>query len=287
MTQSMTAFARLEREFPWGSLVCEMRSVNQRFLEPTFKMPDFMHQYELPLRDRLRKRLSRGKIECLLRVNEVGSEHAIQLDANRLAQVTQALKLIQNQGVALSTVDPLALMQFPGVMHSSALEVEVVSKQCLALFDETLDQLLEGRAREGAELARMIEQRLAAITTIVADLRAHMPEIIAKQRDSLSHKIAQLNVDIEPDRLEQEIAILANKADVAEELDRLDTHVAEVSSQLSAQVPVGRRLDFLMQELTREANTLGSKSIVTSTTQRAVELKVLIEQMREQIQNIE
>lgn len=287
MTQSMTAFARIEREFPWGSLACEIRSVNQRFLEPSFKLPDFMRQHEQTLRDRFRKRLSRGKVECLIRFQEEAAQQTLQLDSQRLAQVSQALALVKNQGVAISEVDPLALIQFPGVMQSSSVEVSIVNQECLNLFDEALDQLLTGRAREGAELARMIDQRLNAIVNIVSQVREMMPSIIEKQHESLIHKVAQLGVEIEPDRLAQEIALLANKADVAEELDRLDAHVTEVKRQLETSGPIGRRLDFLMQELTREANTLGSKSIVTSTTQSAVELKVLIEQMREQIQNIE
>ena len=287
MTQSMTAFARSEAEFSWGTLVWEIRSVNQRFLEPHFKLPDFMRQHEIAIRDKLRKRLARGKVECSLRFHESVGQQSVQVDQVRLQQISEALQQIKLSGASEGAVDPLALLQFPGVMNSTSADPGEVGQAALALFDDALAQLIEGRQREGVELAGLIEDRLQSIAAIVGEIRSKMPKIIENQKANLVERVSQLGVDLDAERLEQEVVLLAQRADVAEELDRLDTHVTEVRRILKEKGPIGRKLDFLMQELNREANTLGSKSVVVATTQSAVELKVLIEQMREQIQNIE
>lgn len=287
MTQSMTAFARSEAEFSWGTLVWEIRSVNQRFLEPHFKLPDFMRQHEIAIRDKLRKRLARGKVECSLRFYESVGQQSVQVDQVRLQQITEALQQIQLTGSSERAIDPLALLQFPGVMNSTSADPNEVGQAALSLFDEALAQLIEGRQREGIELAGLIEDRLQSIAVIVGEIRSKMPQIIENQKANLVDRVSQLGVDLDAERLEQEVVLLAQRADVAEELDRLDTHVTEVRRILKEKGPIGRKLDFLMQELNREANTLGSKSVVVATTQSTVELKVLIEQMREQIQNIE
>ena len=287
MTQSMTAFARSEAEFSWGTLVWEIRSVNQRFLEPHFKLPDFMRQHEIAIRDKLRKQLARGKVECALRFHESADQQSVQVDPLRLQQIADVIKEIQLSGATDGAVDPLALLQFPGVMNSTSADPGEVGKAALSLFDDALAQLIEGRQREGVELAGLIEERLQSIASIVGEIRSKMPQIIENQKANLVERVSQLGVDLDAERLEQEVVLLAQRADVAEELDRLDTHVTEVRRILIEKGPIGRKLDFLMQELNREANTLGSKSVVVATTQSAVELKVLIEQMREQIQNIE
>ena len=287
MTQSMTAFARSEAEFSWGTLVWEIRSVNQRFLEPNFKLPDFMRQHEIAIRDKLRKRLARGKVECSLRFHESVGQQSVQVDQVRLQQISEALKQIQLTGSSEGAIDPLALLQFPGVMNSTSADPNELGQAALSLFDEALAQLIEGRQREGIELAGLIEDRLQSIAAIVGEIRSKMPQIIENQKANLVDRVSQLGVDLDAERLEQEVVLLAQRADVAEELDRLDTHITEVRRILKEKGPIGRKLDFLMQELNREANTLGSKSVVVATTQSAVELKVLIEQMREQIQNIE
>ena len=287
MTQSMTAFARSEAEFSWGTLVWEIRSGNQRFLEPHFKLPDFMRQHEIAIRDKLRKRLARGKVECTRRFHESVGQQSVQVDQVRLQQISEALQQIKLSGASEGAVDPLALLQFPGVMNSTSVDPSEVGKAALSLFDDALAQLIEGRQREGVELAGLIEDRLLSIASIVGEIRSKMPQIIENQKANLVERVTQLGVDLDAERLEQEVVLLAQRADVAEELDRLDTHVTEVRRILKEKGPIGRKLDFLMQELNREANTLGSKSVVVATTQSAVELKVLIEQMREQIQNIE
>ena len=287
MTQSMTAFARKEATYSWGNLSWELRAVNHRYLEPQLKIHEALRDIEPVVRDKLRSKLSRGKVECALRFHAESGASAIEVDSHRVAALIKALEQIRSHSSDLAPVDPLALLHYPGVQKSAGIDTDAVLSAAAALLDETLEQFIEARKREGVELAKLIEQRLDAIDQIVAEVRRLMPEILQAQRDNLRQRVEQLGVDLDPERLEQEVVMLAQKADVAEELDRLETHVNEVRRALKQKGPVGRRLDFLMQELNREANTLGSKSIVTSTTACSVELKVLIEQMREQIQNIE
>jgi len=287
MTQSMTAFARKEASFPWGSLSWELRAVNHRYLEPQLKLHDALRDIEPRVRERLRNRLSRGKVECTLRFHAEQGGTQIEVDAKRVASLMQAIEQIKAHGSDLSPVDPLALLNYPGVQISAGIDTEVVLDEAAHLLDDALDQLIESRKREGEELARIITQRLDSIAEIVVHVRNILPGIISAQTTQLQQKVSLLGIELDPQRLEQEVVLLAQRADVAEELDRLETHLLEVRRVLGQKGPVGRQLDFLMQELNREANTLGSKSIVTTTTQSAVELKVLIEQMREQIQNIE
>ncbi|HEY7884634.1 MAG TPA: YicC/YloC family endoribonuclease, partial [Cellvibrionaceae bacterium] len=203
------------------------------------------------------------------------------------AQLADACDRIKQQMPNAAAVSPLEILRWPGVQKIQTLDRDTLLRTALELFDNALEQLGEHRSREGQELAGFIEQRLQAISEQVASVRQRLPEILAAQREKLQSKIAALDVELDPERLEQEIVLMAQKADVDEELDRLDTHIIEVRRSLKQNTSLGRRLDFLMQELNREANTLSSKSVVSETTQAAVELKVLIEQMREQVQNIE
>ena len=207
MTQSMTAFARSEAEFSWGTLVWEIRSVNQRFLEPHFKLPDFMRQHEIAIRDKLRKRLARGKVECMLRFHESVGQQSVQVDQVRLQQVAEALRHIQLSGASEGSVDPLALLQFPGVMNSTSTDPNEVGRAALSLFDEVLAQLIEGRQREGVELAGLIEDRLQKIAAIVREIRSKMPHIIESQKANLVDRVAQLGVDLDAERLEQEVVL--------------------------------------------------------------------------------
>lgn len=287
MTRSMTAFARQESQHDWGTLTWEIRSVNHRFLEPHLRLPETLRELEGSLRETLRKRLSRGKVECTLRFIPDAKAQSLHINTRVAQQLLQATEQIEQLLPASQALNPLALLQWPGVLQDTPIDMEQVKNAAQHLFAHTLDDLVTGREREGRELASMINQRLQGISTIVQDVRSKLPHILQHQRDTLKARIAELGVELDPQRLEQEIALLANKADVDEEMDRLNTHVQEVQRVLQQNQPIGRRLDFLMQELNREANTLSSKSIVTDTTQSAVELKVLIEQMREQIQNIE
>lgn len=287
MTRSMTAFARQEAEFEWGSLSWEIRSVNHRYLEPHLRLPDNLRELEGSLRESLRKTLSRGKVECTLRFNPEARVKQLVVNEEFTNQVVSAAESVQLLLSEHRAIDPLELLRWPGVLQDAKLDMDIVKAAARTLFSQSLEDLLEGRKREGVELALLIEQRLDAISAIVVEVREKMPQILQAQRDNLKERLEELKVDLDEGRLEQEMALLAQKADVDEEMDRLATHVQEVRRVLKQKGPIGRRLDFLMQELNREANTLSSKSIVANTTQSAVELKVLIEQMREQIQNIE
>lgn len=287
MTRSMTAFARQEQQQPWGTLVWELRSVNHRYLELHFRLPESLRDIEGKLREQLRQRLSRGKVECTLRFMPEQSAESMQVNPTRAREVIAALTQVTELLPQPQPINPVDVLSWPGVLQESTLDMAEVKARSLELFAHSLQDLIAGREREGAELAELIEQRLDAIEQITRDVRALMPKILRGQRDSLRARLEELKTELDTARLEQEIVLLAQKADVDEETDRLQTHVQEVRRVLGQTGPIGRRLDFLMQELNREANTLSSKSIVAATTRSAVELKVLIEQMREQIQNIE
>lgn len=287
MTRSMTAFARQEAEHEWGSLSWEIRSVNHRYLEPHLRLPENFKELEGFLRENLRKTLSRGKVECTLRFTPEGEVQQLVVNERYVKEVIHAAESVQGMLSNHQALDALELLRWPGVLQDTKIDMGLVKQSAKDLFGKALEDLLEGRGREGVELAVLINQRLDSISDIVAEVREKMPQILHNQRDNLAQRLEELKADLDESRLEQEMALLAQKADVDEEMDRLNTHVQEVRRVLKQKGPIGRRLDFLMQELNREANTLSSKSIVANTTQSAVELKVLIEQMREQIQNIE
>jgi len=287
MPRSMTAYARITEENSWGSITCELRSVNHRFLEVGFRMPDVLRESETALRDMARKKLTRGKIDCSVQIAFNHSDAGSSLDlevAQSHIEIAQAIANKLSDAAPISAID---IMQLPGVIKDASIEASQVNKAGKKAFDLALDQMLKGREREGAKLAEMVEQRLAGIESQIAIVRENLPEILQQQRTRLHEKLNELKEQMDEQRLEQEMVIIANRADVDEELDRLEAHVSEIRLALKSKESIGRRLDFLMQELNREANTLGSKSISSTTTQVSVELKVLIEQMREQIQNIE
>ncbi len=287
MVHSMTAFARLERSGSYGTLSWELRSVNHRYLEPHLRLPEALRDLEGGVREALRQGLARGKVECTLRLNE--AEHATRLDIDRAraAQLICAAEAVAALIRQPAPIDPLAVLAWPGVLASESADPAELQAEALALFHQTLEELRQGRAREGAALAALLEERLDAIDHEVVTLREQVPQMLALQRQKILERCRELAVEPDSSRLEQELVLLAQKSDVAEELDRLATHVREVRRVLAAGGAAGRRLDFLMQELNREANTLGSKAFDPRSTQAAVNLKVLIEQMREQVQNIE
>lgn len=288
MVYSMTAFSRQQLEHEWGSLTWEIRSVNHRYLEPSIRLPENFRSLENPIRKQLRDKLYRGKIECLLRFRTVEANQIDwQLNLDLISQLTKAnLEINSNIGgdYKLSSLD---ILKWPGVISDQSIDEEIFNKEAMGLFEKALDDLMVVREREGASLREAILKRIASIQRIIDSIQAKMPSIILKQKENLLNKLEDIKAEFEPTRLEQEITLLAQKADVDEELDRLNSHLQEAKRVLDSGGQIGRRLDFLMQELNREANTLSSKSIVVETTQSAVELKVLIEQMREQIQNIE
>jgi uncharacterized protein (TIGR00255 family) len=287
MVHSMTAFARCERAGAYGTLSWELRSVNHRYLEPHLRLPDNFRDLEGPVREALRQGLSRGKVECTLRFTEAGSGRTLQIDRARAAQLVAVAEEVAGLIRQPAPINPLEVLAWPGVLVGDATDPQALNAAALELFGEALAQLREGRAREGQDLARLLEDRLRAILLEVATLREQIPQMLGLQRQKILDRFSELKLELDSQRLEQELVLLAQKSDVAEELDRLSTHVAEVRRVLKAGGAVGRRLDFLMQELNREANTLGSKAFDPRSTQAAVNLKVLIEQMREQVQNIE
>ena len=284
MTKSMTAFARSES----GHISWEIRSVNHRYLEVGLKVPDAFRSLEISLRNKLKARLNRGKIDCQLRIgHSQASEASLSIDEKLLEDLTGALATIIPKLETVAPVNPLEVLKWPGILSEPTEDEESIKKTVVELFDSALAQLIEMRSSEGAELRKIILEKLADLRSIVDQAATEAPIISARQRDKMISKLNDLNIDADTGRIEQELVIMAQKSDVAEELDRLNTHIEEVSATLDSKEAVGRRLDFLMQELNREANTLSSKAVATNTTIQAVELKVAIEQMREQIQNIE
>ncbi len=286
MIRSMTAYASAEATGPAGTLSCELRTVNHRYLELSPRLPDDLRAYESQLRERVAARLSRGKLDLTVRRNGDARSDPLQVDRALLGRLVE----LNLDMVALFPglqVQLTELLRFPGVMQQAQSEPEEQQAALFDVLDRALDALSATREREGATLAVILHERLDAIERVVADVRGWMPEIRAALRARLESRLADLKQPVEPGRLEQELVLQITRSDVDEELDRLSTHIAETRRVLGLQEPVGRRLDFLMQEFNREANTLGSKSVDTRSTNAAVELKVLIEQMREQVQNIE
>ena len=285
--RSMTAFASGERNLEWGgTLGCELRAVNHRFLEVGVRLPDELRASEPALRERIAARLSRGKVDLAVRLRTTDSGDALQVDDAVVERLGDLARRIDGRFPGMR-VDFAQLLQLPGVLQVRAVDPEALQAAALAQLDAVLDDFVAAREREGAKLAAAISERAAAIAAIAAEVRTLVPNIRAGQRQKLETRLAELGSALEPGRLEQELVIWLQKLDVDEELDRLDSHLDELRRVLEQKEPVGRRLDFLLQEFNREANTLGSKSVDARTTNAAVELKVLIDQIREQVQNIE
>ncbi len=287
MIHSMTAFARHEVKGEWGNAVWEIRSVNQRFLETYFRLPEQFRSIEPVLRERFRKQLNRGKVECNLRFNAKAGEKSNLTMNTALAENLLKHANWINEQTLNSQINPVEIMRWPGVMEAEESDMNAIQAEILVGFDQALKDFIVARADEGANMKLLIEQRLDGIVEQAELVKGHMPEVIAWQRKRITDKFADANIELESSRVEQELVLLAQKMDVDEEIDRLFSHVKETRSILKKGGAQGRRLDFMMQEFNREANTLGSKSINAEITNSAVELKVLIEQMREQIQNIE
>ena len=288
MTASMTAFTKIETNHEWGSLVWEIRSVNHRYLEPHFRLPETMSGIESRLRKILRHNLNRGKVECNLRVISPGNARSLDLNTIVLADLNTTLKQVRQHVDCVTEISPVDILHWPGVLRQAETDIKKIQLHALQTFEQALGQIREIRAREGAELRQFILQRIDNMEEEIGQIHQRLPALLQAQRDKIVQRLELAEVEIDPNRLEQELVFLALKADVNEELDRLTTHVTEVRRILSSDSgAVGRRLDFLMQELNREANTLSSKAIDAGTTQSAVNLKVFIEQMREQVQNIE
>ncbi|MEI7071589.1 YicC/YloC family endoribonuclease [Pectobacterium versatile] len=287
MIRSMTAYARREIKGNWGSAAWELRSVNQRYLETYLRLPEQFRSLEPVARERIRARLTRGKIECNLRFElDPSAQSALILNEKLAKQLVNAANWVKMQSDE-GEINPVDILRWPGVMSAEEQDLDAISAELLTALEGALDDFIAARESEGDALKGMIEQRLAGVSAEVVKVRAQMPNILLWQRERLQSKLEDAQVQLENNRLEQELVLMAQRVDVSEELDRLDAHAKETYKILKKEEAVGRRLDFMMQEFNRESNTLASKSINADVTASAIELKVLIEQMREQIQNIE
>ncbi len=288
VTRSMTAFARQEAPTEQGDLTWEIRSVNHRYLEVSLRLDERFRPLEMKIRKLFSDKLTRGKVDAVLRYKAPEQQQAA-LDINQdlaksLIASCDELAMMTTRPAPINMLD---VLQWPGVLKANTPDQKTLDKAIMTSVNKAIKELIETRETEGAALQKMIEQRCSDINNIAIETRKNMPVILEQHRQRLAERVADLQVNLDPERFEQEMVVLAQKSDVAEELDRLQSHIIEVQKVLQRDEPVGRRLDFLMQELNREANTLASKSIDTGTTRNSVDLKVLIEQMREQIQNIE
>lgn len=288
MIRSMTAFNRVERSESWGSLSIELRSVNHRYLDISPRLPEELRQLEPLVRERLGKRLSRGKIECSMRYRSAtGAAAEVEVNWPYVESLLAAANAVKDREPTLGTMSPLDVLRFPGATKEPETDMEPIIEAAKSLMEKAIDGFIEAREREGRHLAETIDDRVTRLGELSESVYGHREALYQGVRQKLLARLDDLDVPADQGRLEQELAYIAQRLDVEEELDRLRGHVKEVKATLKRKEPVGRRLDFLMQELNREANTLSSKSNDLDTTQAAVEMKVLIEQMREQVQNIE
>jgi uncharacterized protein (TIGR00255 family) len=283
----MTGFARRERQFPWGSLAWELKTVNHRFLEVGCRLPEEFRASEAEFRQTIAASVRRGKVDVSLHFRPAVAGTKLEVDAEILEPLLERVRAIAEQAGPAARIGALDLLRWPGVIRDGTRDLGPMLAAAQALLTDALAELARFRDSEGARLREALEQRCAGLTEFAARVADRLPEVRARMRTKLLERIAQLVSEVDHERLEQELAILAQRLDVDEELDRLRGHVTEVRKAFGGAEPAGRRLDFLMQELNREANTLSSKSQDIETTRAAVDMKVLIEQMREQVQNIE
>jgi uncharacterized protein (TIGR00255 family) len=288
MIRSMTAFSRREGPGGTGTLTWEVRSINHRYLEISVRTPEEFRAIENKVREVVGKHLSRGKVDCTLRYQpEADVAHDIPLNEDVARRVVQACTRVQALASNTAPLNPFDVLRWPGVLNAAQADQPALHEAALALLGAALADLSAGRRTEGGKLQSFIDERCAAMRAIVAAANTRLPEIALRIREKLTKRLEELRAEVDANRLEQELVFLAQKMDVAEEMGRLLMHLDEVEKLIKQKEPVGRRLDFLMQELHREANTLGSKSADIETTRASVDLKVLIEQIREQVQNIE
>ena len=286
MIRSMTAYAGGERATPWGTLGCELRSVNHRFLEVGTRLPEELRALEPQLRERVAARISRGKLDLVMRLRAPEAAPSLAVDDVLVDQLGDLARRLHSRfpDMRINFTD---LLQYPGVLRGEATDAVALQAEALALLDEVLDGFVAAREREGAKLTAAIAERVDGVERIAGEVRELIPAIREGQRTKLAARMADLPHPVDPGRAEQELVMWLQKLDVDEELDRLGSHIGEIRRVLRQREPVGRRLDFLLQEFNREANTLGSKSVDSRTSNAAVELKVLIDQIREQVQNLE
>lgn len=288
MIRSMTAFARKDAQDGQGTLTCEIRTVNHRYLEPSFRLPEALRELENPFREELRKQLKRGKVDVSIRLQSTeAGVPGFEINEDIARAVNEAANHVNRMLDNPAHINALDILRWPGVLSVPEQDYSPVKETALNLFKQTVEELAVVREREGERLRPLFEDRLTEMKVLVATVREDMPGLLKAQEAHLRERFQKAKVEIDPERITQEMVMLAQKSDVAEELDRLDAHIGEVTDALKRDEAIGRRLDFLMQELNREANTLSSKSIDAGVTRAAVDLKVLIEQAREQVQNVE
>jgi uncharacterized protein (TIGR00255 family) len=287
MIRSMTGFARRERQYPWGLIAWELKTVNHRFLEIGCRLPEDFRAAESDFRQTIAGAVRRGKVDVSMHFRPVTASTTLEVDADLLASLTQRAQQAALQAGPAARIEVTDLLRWPGVVREPPKDSAPLIGAAHALLAEALAELTRFRDSEGGRLKEALELRCAGLADFASQVTARLPEVRARIRTKLKERIAQLCSDVDHERLEQELAILAQRLDVDEELDRLRGHVTEIRKTFGGQEPAGRRLDFLMQELNREANTLSSKSQDIETTRAAVDMKVLIEQMREQVQNVE
>lgn len=288
MIKSMTAFSRAESHASEGHIIWELRSVNHRYLEPNFRLPEELRSLEPKLREQLRSRIARGKVEISCRFKAIlGSDRPIQLNTPLVEQLIRAAEEVRKLTQHTNEINPTDILAWPNALIPPEPNLDLLEQEALSLFNQALNQLITGRTQEGQALGQLIQSKNQAILAHIQTITGQVPTLIEQHRAKLETKIAELGVKVDEERLEQELLLMVQKSDITEELDRLNTHCAELTKTLRQDKAIGRRLDFLLQEMNRETNTIGSKISDSTVTQNVVELKVLIEQIREQIQNIE
>ena len=288
MILSMTGYASQEYNTTNGVLIIELRSVNHRYLELQLKLDDNLRGFEAAVRELIQAKLGRGKVDCRLSVvRNMAAQSAPQLNHSVLQQIAESAKDAAQYFPHTQPVNMLEILQMPGVMTTQAFDAEALAADLKTTLEAVLNDLIAAKAREGEKLKAIILDRLHAVEALVAKVKPMMPNLVKQNQEKLTAKLFEATNSNDDERIRQEIVLFAQRIDVDEELVRLSAHIAEVKRILNATAAAGKRLDFLMQEMNREANTLGSKSVAIETSQISMELKVLIEQMREQIQNIE
>ena len=288
MLRSMTAFARIESQHELGGIQWEIRSVNHRYLDVNLRLPEDLRRLDPKVRERVGARLRRGKVDCTLRVlSNPAAVGGLSVDRDLAARVAEAARIVAEHLPEAAPVSPVDILRWPGVVQAPAPDPERIERVVLDTLDRALSDLAGMREREGARIEAMIRERLEDLEVEVRRVRALLPDIVEAFGVRMRARLAEHSGVLDEGRVEQELALIAQRMDVAEELDRLEAHAEEIRAALAKPEPAGRRLDFLMQELNREANTLGSKSAAVATSRASIDLKVIIEQMREQIQNVE
>ena len=288
MIYSMTAFARIIEQSDYGTITWEIRSVNNRNLDCFIKLPEVFRQLEMEIRDRIRRKINRGRIDCMLHYKPEGMKNVkLVLNTPLVKELSKTIEELNNHIAISKTINPMQILSWPEVLVKEEEEIEELHNLVLKVFDKLVEEFLEVRKREGKELVQFIEEKLNSVLVITAKVKPLVPNILANQKAKLLTKLDEIKAELDLPRLEHEMVYFAQKIDILEEIERLETHVKESKFVLKNGGNVGKKLDFLMQELNREANTLASKSVDSETSALAIELKVLIEQMREQIQNLE